>query len=304
MADFYALSIRAYNYNSATDTYTAQGGPNITSVTITDDDAGDNEFTVGEYMEAFGTIFDYQGFLNIGGEIMMLELYAGQFYVYSPLPNTTSGQPASFTGSDIQTTPLVECFAAGTKIATPAGSCAVEALQVGDTILKACGGETQVLWVGHQTVPAFSAFAGRRLVRIRAGALGGGLPESDLTVTADHGMVLEGYVINASVLVNGDTIDFVPVSEIGDSFTVYHIETEDHDVILANGAASETFVDAVTRSHFDNYGAYLDLYGAQRIIPEMTLPRISSTRLLPKALGVRLRPGQASNRSRPIDVAM
>jgi hypothetical protein len=56
-------------------------------------------------------------------------------------------------------------------------------------------------------------------------------------VTADHGMVIDGLVINASTLVNGDTIDFVPISELDDSFTVYHVETVAHDVILANGIA-------------------------------------------------------------------
>ena len=95
-------------------------------------------------------------------------------------------------------------------------------------------------------------------VRIRAGALGNGLPHSDLTVTADHGMVIDGLIINASALINGTTIDWVPMDELPDRVTYYHVETEDHDVILANGAPAETFVDAVTRSHFDNHQEYLE----------------------------------------------
>ena len=34
------------------------------------------------------------------------------------------------------------------------------------------------------------------LVRIRAGALGNGLPDADLTVTGDHGMIVDGLVVN------------------------------------------------------------------------------------------------------------
>ena len=39
---------------------------------------------------------------------------------------------------------------------------------------------------------------------------------------------------------------------------------------------------------FDNYQEYLDLYGAERIIPEMDRMRITSRRLLPDAIKARL----------------
>ncbi|MEM9764783.1 MAG: Hint domain-containing protein, partial [Pseudomonadota bacterium] len=98
----------------------------------------------------------------------------------------------------------------------------------------------------------------------------------------------DGMVINASALVNGDTIDFVPMAELADSFTVYHVETESHDVILANGAPAETFIDVASRRAFDNYQEYLDLYGHERIIQAQPLPRISSARLVPQAIKARL----------------
>jgi len=177
-------------------------------------------------------------------------------------------------------------------LAPQKGEASVENLEIGNLITTTDGRAVPVKWVGRQTMHKWRHGAHMQPVRIRAGALGGGLPHSDLTVTADHGMVLDGYVINASALVNGDRNDFVPMAELEDSFTVYHIETEAHDVILANGAPSETFVDAVTRSHFDNYQEYLDLYGAERIIPEMPRPRITSARLLPDHLRAQLGPNQ------------
>ncbi|MDD9730957.1 hypothetical protein PVW46_13655, partial [Mameliella sp. AT18] len=57
-----------------------------------------------------------------------------------------------------------------------------------------------------------------------------------------------------------------------------------HDVILANGAPSETFIDYRDRRGFDNFDEYLDLYGVERIVPEMPHPRISSARMIPAEL--------------------
>lgn len=190
---------------------------------------------------------------------------------------------------DIDTVNIViTCFAAGSQIATPDGETSVEALAIGDKVRSATGENVSVKWIGRQTVRKL--FSGPRMqpVRISAGALGAGLPLSDLTVTADHGMVIDGFVINAAALVNGSTIDFVPMAELPDQVTYYHIETEHHDVILANGAPAETFVDMPGRKGFDNYQEYLDLYGAERLVPDMGRPRISSQRLLPGSIKARL----------------
>lgn len=214
----------------------------------------------------------------------------------------SSGAGSTMTKSE-NSTPTNFCFAAGSLIATPDGERAVEALTTGDLITTADGRTVPVKWVGHQThsAPAANLRLPTEIqpVRIRAGALGAGLPHSDLTVTADHGMVFSlsssekvgennGYVVNASALINGSTIDWVPMDELEDSFTVYHIETEAHDVILANGAPSETFIDAAGRAAFDNHQEYLTLYGAERIIPELQMPRISTRRLVPQTLRERL----------------
>lgn len=195
------------------------------------------------------------------------------------------------------------CFTAGTLIETPSGPRRVETLVTGDIIQTAEGAITTVLWLGRKTCVRLRYGIAMEPVRIRAGALGGGLPTADLTVTADHGMVLDDMVINASALVNGDTIDFVPMAELPRQITYYHIETEVHDVILANGAPTETFVDNAGRTAFDNYAEYLELYGAERIIPEMSRIRISSRRLLPEAVCARLGGAPISTRLIEVDVA-
>lgn len=182
------------------------------------------------------------------------------------------------------------CFATGTRITTPAGMVAVEDLSIGDSVSAADGRSIPVKWVGRQVVSTRFGPAERlMLVRVTAGGLGDGLPLRDLTLTADHALLIDGFLINAGALVNGGSIDWVPLSELGYRYTVYHIETTDHDVILAEGAPAETFIDYVGRQSFDNHAEYLELYGAERCIPEMLTPRISAWRLVPEAIRARLR---------------
>ncbi len=183
----------------------------------------------------------------------------------------------------------VVCFLKGTLIDTVSGPVPVETLAPGDVVVTADGGTTPVLWLGKMRVNTRFSVPGKVTpVRISAGALGDGLPRQDLYVSGDHGMIIDGFVINASALVNGNSIDWVPDAELPERITFYHVETENHDVILANGAPTETFLDIPGRRAFDNYGEYVELYGAERIIPEMPAVRILAKRLLPEDIKMRL----------------
>lgn len=183
----------------------------------------------------------------------------------------------------------ITCFVTGTRIATPAGEVAVQDLAIGDLVLTADGRAVPVRWIGQNHIRNSVLLADRKLpVCISAGALAAGVPHSDLYLSADHGMIVDGLVVNAGALVNGGSIRFVPMAEMPAEFTYYHIETEAHDEILANGAAAETFVDYIGRKDFDNYAEYVTLYGCDRIIPEMRRTRISAQRQLPQTLRDRL----------------
>ncbi|WP_305972369.1 MULTISPECIES: Hint domain-containing protein [unclassified Mameliella] len=188
-------------------------------------------------------------------------------------------QPSSqVLGSD------AACFGSGTLIATPDGERRVEALQIGDLVKTADGRDVPVRWIGRQTV--HKAFATSRVqpVRIAAGAFGGRVPFSDLVLTSDHAVILDGVAINAGALVNGSSIQVVPMNQQPDLITYYHVETDHHDVIMANGVPAETYVDFVRRRAFDNYDDYVALYGKERSIPEMPMPRASSARMIPAEL--------------------
>ena len=101
------------------------------------------------------------------------------------------------------------------------------------------------------------------------------------TPVADHALLVEGVLCHAGALVNGTTITRVPLSEMGESYSVYHIETEAHEIILANGAPAETFIDNVTRRAFDNYAEFEALYGEVPEMEELGYPRAMSARQVP-----------------------
>ena len=95
-------------------------------------------------------------------------------------------------------------------------------------------------------------------------------------------MLVDGVLCQAEALVNGTTITRVPLSELGESYTVYHVETEAHEIILANGSPSETFIDNVSRRAFDNYAEFEALHGENPPeMKELPYPRASNARHLP-----------------------
>ena len=70
-------------------------------------------------------------------------------------------------------------------------------------------------------------------------------------------MFIDGLLIPARHLVNGSTITREHEVTRVDYF---HIELDTHDVILAEGATSETFIDDDNRGMFHNAAEYRKLY--------------------------------------------
>ncbi|WP_420396453.1 Hint domain-containing protein [Nioella sp.] len=236
---------------------------------------------VGEAINVFGASFTLAGVTDTGDPVV--DLGGGELYVFSN--NAALGG----TTVTLSASTYTFCFLPGTGIATPAGEVAVEDLSIGDRILSGADGEVRVKWIGRQTVSTRFGPAERLMpVRFAAGSLGDGLPHTDLTVTADHGMLVDGVICHAGALVNGTTITRVPLAEMGDSYTVYHIETEEHEIILANGAPAETFIDNVSRRVFDNYAEFEALYGDVPEMEELPYPRAMSARQVPAHIANRL----------------
>jgi hypothetical protein len=228
-----------------------------------------------------------------GGSVSLPVLLLTNGYTVIPIPLGEDiadySFPASLDLSTLNSAPYPVCFATGTKITTSLGQVSVEDLRIGDRLVTKEGVSIPVKWIGRQTV--FTRFGpAERLmpVRIAAGSLGNGLPYRDLTVTADHGMLVDGVICHAGALVNGTTITRVPLADMGESYTVYHIETEAHEIILANGAPAETFIDNVSRRVFDNFAEFDALYGDVPEMEELPYPRAMSARQVPARILAKL----------------
>ena len=175
------------------------------------------------------------------------------------------------------------CFLEGTQISTSKGEVTVDSLKVGDTVLTQDGREVAVKWMGYQRVQnRIGTSAEEAPVKITAGSIAPNVPHTDLYVTGSHAVMIDDLLFNASVLCNGSTIDYVSLKDMPSEFTYYHIETEAHEAVVANGLAAETFLDAPDRRNFDNYTQYVDTYGTDRTIQEMSNTRITAVKNIPQ----------------------
>ena len=145
---------------------------------------------------------------------------------------------------------VVPCFTPGTLIATPKGEVPVERLKVGDRVITRDNGIQEILWVGARPIGFAELAKARHLapVQIRAGALGNGLPERDMLLSPNHRVLVandrtslyfdEREVLAAAKhLVNSRGVRIVEPLEV----TYLHFMCRNHEVVLSNGAWTESF---------------------------------------------------------------
>ena len=170
------------------------------------------------------------------------------------------------------------CFLRGTLILSDRGEVPVEDLRAGDLVVVQGGMLRPVKWIGRQAIRAavVRAHPFAQPVVVKAGALGDGLPWRDLKVSPQHGLQIDGVIVPAAALVNGVSIvrDRTPAD-----LAYFHIELDGHEVIFAEGAATETFVDHNSRAMFDNAHEYVRLHGASSARP-VEQPRLEEGRHL------------------------
>jgi hypothetical protein len=154
-------------------------------------------------------------------------------------------------------------------------------------VLTQDGHAKPVSWLGRQTVSTLFADKLRVLpIRIKAGALADNVPARDLLISPDHAVLVGDALIQAGALVNGTSI--VRETDVPEVFTYYHVEVDDHSVILAENTPVETFVDNVDRLSFDNWAEHQALYPDGRPITELNYPRAKSHRQVPVSTRVML----------------
>ena len=195
----------------------------------------------------------------------------------------------SYTPSEFQAngTAITICFYPGTKISTASGQAAVETLSIDDVVTTHDGIVKPIRWIGRQTVSRVFADPLRVLpIRIKCGALGDNIPCRDLLVSPDHALLVDGVLIQAAALVNG--ISIAREVDVPPTFIYYHLELDDHSLVLAENTPAETFIDNIDRAAFDNWHEYEALYPEGKAIVEMPYPRAKALRQVPRQIRERL----------------
>jgi hypothetical protein len=175
--------------------------------------------------------------------------------------------PGTFAGTDIIVN-NIPCFLPGTFIRTPSGDVPVERLAVGDVVVTASGDHKRLIWIGlGRTLVTRGRRSDATPVIVRKGALADNVPHRDLRITKGHSLCLDGVLIPAEYLVNHRSILW---DDRAQEVTVFHLELDDHDVILANGAPAESYRDDGNRGLFHNANTGWDLPPKPPCAPVLT----------------------------------
>lgn len=233
----------------------------LSDVTFTNVSPGDNITFVNSY----GNI----KLVDDGSGVITVEDSSGK--TLTTLHTAKKSDGSYYTASDFSSSAegnnaVLVCFLPGSLISTPHGTKAVEDLSVGDEIIAYVDGiETprRVTWAGQAHCNVRSHLPDDQAgypVRILRDAIADGVPFKDMLVTAEHCLFFDGKFVPARMLVNGRSIFF---DKSITSYDYYHIETEDHSVIMADGMLTESYLDTGNRRAFNQKGNVFSLGGSE-----------------------------------------
>ena len=182
------------------------------------------------------------------------------------------------------------CFQSGTRIGTPGGEVAIEALRIGDLVLTADKGPQPILWIGRSNVKETPENAP---IKLCAGSLGANLPLSDLYISRQHRILLGSKIAErmfgvSEILAPARTL--LDVNGVSRGWNAkprvyYHILFAGHEVIWANGCRAESLLLGQQAKDLMGREAWAELTtllpGAAR------LPKPQPAREIPKPSRVR-----------------
>jgi Hint domain len=171
--------------------------------------------------------------------------------------NTGSGGP-QLSPSESATIDVTPCYCPGTLIKTAGGEKRVEELKIGDKVLTASGAARPIKWIGRRSYGGRFVMGRKDIlpVCIKACALDDNVPKRDLWISPHHAMYFDGVLIEAKDLVNG--VSIVQAERV-DKLEYFHVELDTHDVIIAEGALAESYLDDDNRMMFHNAPDYYAL---------------------------------------------
>lgn len=154
------------------------------------------------------------------------------------VPSMLDSTVVNFTGTE-----HIICFTPGTMILTPFGERAIETLCPGDLVITSDHGPQPIRWLGSTVVPGLDNIAP---ITIEPGVLDGATRR--LQVSPQHRFLFTGYkaellfgtsevFVAAKHLLNGVEVRQDACAKV----TYLHLMLDRHEVIYANGTATESF---------------------------------------------------------------
>ncbi len=144
------------------------------------------------------------------------------------------------------------CFARGTRIRTPHGEKPIQDIKAGDMVLTQDEGYQPVRWIGSTSLSQrdLIARAEMRPILISRGALGGGLPHTDLRVSPQHRVLMGGWQValhfgHDEILAPAKSLTDRPGINVDEACTAveyHHMMFDRHHVVFSEGLATESFL--------------------------------------------------------------
>lgn len=145
---------------------------------------------------------------------------------------------------------LAPCFTRGVRILTDRGERAIEDLAVGDLVLTRDNGLQPIRWIGSVRLDAGQLARQDRMrpIRIRAHALGQGVPARDLVVSPQHRVLVRSRVARKmfgadEVLVAARQLLQIPGIDVAldlPEVEYFHMLFDRHEVVTSDGAETES----------------------------------------------------------------
>lgn len=148
---------------------------------------------------------------------------------------------------------ILPCFVAGTAIRTLRGDVAVEEIATGDAVLTRDNGFQPVRWTGTRALSAEDLASSPQFAPIQfaPGTLGPNQPAKPLRVSPQHRVLVQGA--RSDVLVGMQEVlvaalhltTWQGVTRTADSSVTYvHLLFDQHEIVLSDGAWTESFQPA------------------------------------------------------------
>ncbi|MBT8410824.1 MAG: Hint domain-containing protein [Octadecabacter sp.] len=138
------------------------------------------------------------------------------------------------------------CFARGTRIKTPAGDRAIEAIKVGDLVLTNDHGAQRVIWSACRALEFPASPDSQKPIEFKAGCFGSGVPRRTLTLSPQHRVLLHSSDRGRDCEGLAPSVCMTGLKgvrrKLGCRKVEYHtLLFHRHEIIFAEGVAVESF---------------------------------------------------------------